>query len=78
MRKRYLEVGAAYATTTKLFKEYRGRVADKVGEEKEQQIYAGTISKKVKNKVVDPETGKTKTVSEEVECQTEVHHLTMV
>lgn len=71
MRKRYLEVGAAYATTTKLFKEYRGRVADEVGDEKEQQIYAGTISKKVKSKVVDPETGKTKTVSEEVECQTE-------
>lgn len=48
MRKRYLEVGAAYATTTKLFKEYRGRVADKVGEEKEQQIYAGNYFKESK------------------------------
>lgn len=50
-------VGAALLTTTQAFEAYRGRVAEEVGEEKEQEIYTGR--KKVEEIVVD-EKGKEK------------------
>ena len=67
MKRRYLEVGAALSAISTQFKGYRKRVADEFGEEKERQLYSGTTTKKIKEKVTDPETGKTKTVTKEVE-----------
>lgn len=67
MKRRYLELGAAFATVTAQFKNYRKRVVDELGEEKDRQFYNGTTTQKIKEKVIDPETGKTKTVTKEVE-----------
>lgn len=67
MRRRYIELGAAYTTLATQFKDYRKRVAGEFGEEKERQLYSGTTIQKIKEKVTDPETGKTKTVTKEVE-----------
>lgn len=50
-------VGAALLTTTQAFEAYRGRVAEEVGSEKEQEIYTGR--KKVEEVVTD-EKGKEK------------------
>lgn len=67
MKRRYLELGAAYTTLGAHFARYRKRVVDELGEEKDKQFYNGTTIHKIKEKVTDPETGKTKTVTKEIE-----------
>lgn len=59
LTKRNVALTAAYATVEKAFDEYRGRVRDDVGEDKDREYMFG--SKEVTEKVVG-EDGKTKTV----------------
>ena len=67
MMKRYIAVGAAYATTKKLFDEYRARVVDKYGADEDKQLMLGTSTMKVKEKVIDEGSGKAKTITKEIE-----------
>lgn len=65
LRKRNLQLAAAYATTNKAFKEYRKRVVEELGQEMDTHFRLGTKLSKIENKIVD-EKGKEKTVKEEV------------
>ena len=62
LRKRNAALVAAYATIDKSFKEYRKRVSERFGEEVEKQIRYNTKTVEEKEKVIDEETGKQKTV----------------
>lgn len=53
-------VSAAYVTLDKSIKEYRNRVIEKFGEQVDRELRYGYETKKVKDIVVDPETGKEK------------------
>lgn len=53
-------VSAAYVTLDKSIKEYRNRVIEKFGEQVDRELKYGYETKKVKDIVVDPETGKEK------------------
>lgn len=61
LKKRVLALAAAYNTLDAGFKQYRGRVADRFGEEVEKQIRHGITTKEVEETVVD-ENGEEKTV----------------
>lgn len=63
LKKRNLALVAAYKAIEKGFKEYRDRVIEEFGEEKDYDLRHGVKREIVKTKEVDPETGKTKTVS---------------
>lgn len=60
-RRRNVALAAAYATVDKSFKEYRGRVIDKFGEEVDRQLKYNIQSKEVEETVTN-EKGKEKTV----------------
>ena len=66
LKKRNVALATAYAAIDKSFKEYRGRVVDKYGEEVDKELRYGTRSEKIKVTEVDPETGEEKTVKKEV------------
>lgn len=66
MRKRMFAVIAAYKVVEQSFVDYRKRVVDDLGEEKDLEYRYGIQKVKVTEKVTDPETGKTKTVKSEV------------
>lgn len=66
LRKRNVALAAAYTAIDKSFKEYRGRVVDKYGEEVDNELRYGTKSEKIKTTEIDPETGEEKTVKKEV------------
>lgn len=66
LRKRNVALATAYAAIDKSFKEYRGRVVDKYGEEVDKELRYGTRTEKIKVTEVDPETGEEKTVKKEV------------
>lgn len=59
MRKRNAAVVVAYNALEKTFNEYRGRVAEKLGEDEETQLHLGIEEEEV----IDEETGKKKVVS---------------
>lgn len=61
LRKRNIALAAAYATVDKSFKDYRGRVVERFGEELDKELKYNLKSKEVKEQVVD-ENGKKKTV----------------
>ena len=61
LRKRYAAAAAAYATIDKGFKDYRGRVVERFGEEVDRQLKYNIKAKEVEETVTD-ENGKTKTV----------------
>ena len=61
LRKRNVALAAAYATVDKGFKEYRGRVIERFGEEVDRQLKYNIQSKEVTETVVD-EKGKEKQV----------------
>lgn len=63
LTKRNVALTAAYATVEKAFEEYRSRVRDDVGDDKDREYMFG--SKEVTEKVVG-EDGKTKTVKKKV------------
>lgn len=66
LRKRNLALGAAYAAIDKSFKEYRGRVIERFGEQVDTELKYGIKAKKFEDVEVDPETGKEKKVKKTV------------
>ena len=59
---RYVAAASAYSGLQKLFNDYRGRVREDLGPEKDRQfLYGSRVEKKaIEAETVDPETGKTK------------------
>lgn len=66
LRKRNVVLGAAYAAIDKSFKEYRGRVIERFGEQVDTELKYGIKAKKFEEIEVDPETGKEKKVKKTV------------
>lgn len=66
LRKRNVALGAAYAAIDKSFKEYRGRVIGRFGEQVDTELKYGIKAKKFEEIEVDPETGKEKKVKKTV------------
>ena len=67
LRKRNAALAAAYATISKEFKEYRGRVIDRFGKEIDRELKYNIVKQQIEENVVDPETGEVKTEKKEVE-----------
>lgn len=63
LRKRNVALAAAYATIDNSFKEYRNRVIERFGEAVDRELKYNLQPAKFKEKVVDEETGKEKTVT---------------
>ena len=66
LRKRNVDLDAAYAAIDKSFKEYRGRVIERFGEQVDTELKYGIKAKKFEEIEVDPETGKEKKVKKTV------------
>ena len=66
LRKRNVALGAAYAAIDKSFKEYRGRVIERFGEQVDTELKYGIKAKKFEEIEVDPKTGKEKKVKKTV------------
>lgn len=66
LRKRNVALGAAYAAIDKSFKEYRGRVIERFGEQVDTELKYGIKAKKFEEIEVDPEAGKEKKVKKTV------------
>lgn len=66
LRKRNVALGVAYAAIDKSFKEYRGRVIERFGEQVDTELKYGIKAKKFEEIEVDPETGKEKKVKKTV------------
>lgn len=66
LRKRNVALGAAYAAIDKSFKEYRGRVIERFGEQVDTELKYGIKAKKFEEIEVDPETGNEKKVKKTV------------
>lgn len=66
LRKRNVALGAAYAAIDKSFKEYRGRVIERFGEQVDQELKYNLKAKKFDEVEVDPETGKEKKVKKTI------------
>lgn len=62
MKKRNVALVAAYKLIEESFANYRKRVVDELGVDKDQQFYYGTEYIETTEQVVDPETGKKKKV----------------
>ena len=66
LRKRNVALGAAYAAIDKSFKEYRGRVVERFGEQVDTELKYGIKAKKLEEVGVDHDTGKEKKVKKTV------------
>lgn len=66
LRKRNVALGAAYAAIDKSYKEYRGRVIERFGEQVDQELKYNIKAKKFEEIETDPETGKQKKVKKTV------------
>lgn len=66
LRKRNVALAAAYATVEKGFKEYRGRVIERFGEELDKELKYNIKAKEVEEIVKDEETGEEKVVKKTV------------
>lgn len=66
LRKRNLALAAAYTAVDKGFKEYRGRVVERFGEEVDKELRYNLKTKEIEEKVIDEKTGKEKTVKKTV------------
>lgn len=67
LRKRNIALTAAYATISKEFKEYRGRVIERFGKEIDRELKYNIVKKQIEENIVDPDTGEVKTETKEVE-----------
>lgn len=67
LKKRAVALAAAYATVDKSFKDYRSRVVERFGEQTDRELKYGIQTKTVKEKAINPETGKEVTTKKEVE-----------
>lgn len=65
MQKRNAALVAAYKLCEETFKDYRNRVVEELGIEKDQQFYYGFVEETVSKKIED-ENGKKKTIKEKV------------
>ena len=65
--KRNAALAAAYAVVDKSFKDYRGRVVDRFGEDVDYQLKNDIRAEKIEVEETDPETGKTKTVKKKAD-----------
>lgn len=63
LKKRNIALAAAYTTLDKSFKDYRGRVVERFGEQVEKELRYGVKAKEVETTVVD-EKGKEKKIKE--------------
>ena len=68
VHKRNVALTAAYAAVDKGFKEYRGRVIDRFGEELDKELKYNIKAQKIEEKVVDEKTGKEKKVKKEIKA----------
>lgn len=66
MRKRNLALASAFATESKLFKEYRGRLIDRFGAELDRELKYNIQTKEIEETVVD-EKGKEKKVKKTIQ-----------
>lgn len=66
LRKRNVALCAAYAAIDKSFREYRGRVKERYGEQADAELRYGIKAKKFEEIEVDPNTGKEKKVKKTV------------
>jgi hypothetical protein len=60
LHKRNVAIAAAYTAIDKGFKEYRGRVVDRFGDDVDQELRYGIKAKQIVEEVTNEETGKTK------------------
>lgn len=67
LRKRNVALAAAYTTIDTAFKDYRGRVVKRFGEEVDRQLRYDIQTKEVVEEVIDEETGKKKKIKKTVE-----------
>lgn len=65
LRKRNVALAAAYTTVDQAFKDYRGRVAERFGENVDRELKYNVKAKKVEEIEKDPETGKEKKVKKQ-------------
>lgn len=70
LKKRNVALAAAYATLDQSFKDYRGRVLDRFGEQVEKELRYNIKAKEIESTVVD-ENGKEKKVKETVDVADE-------
>lgn len=70
LKKRNIALAAAYATLDQSFKDYRGRVLDRFGEQVEKELRYNIKAKEIESTVVD-EKGKEKKVKETVDVADE-------
>lgn len=66
MRKRNMALAAAYAAVDKGFKEYRGRVIERLGAEMDKELRYNIKAQEIEEEVVDEKTGKTKKVKKTI------------
>lgn len=66
LRKRNVALGAAYVAIDKSFKEYRGRVVERFGEQVDQELKYNIKARKFEEIETDSETGKQKKVKKTV------------
>lgn len=66
MKKRNVALAAAYATVDKAYKDYRGRVIERFGENVDKELCYNIKAKKIEETVKDPETGKEKKVKSNI------------
>ena len=68
LHKRNLAIAAAYKAVNEGFKDYRGRVIERFGEELDRELKYGVKAIDVTEEVTDPETGEVTTVTKTVEA----------
>ncbi len=66
LRKRNVALAAAYATVDKSFKDYRGRIIERFGEDLDKEIKYNLKTKEVEETVIIDEKGKKKKVKETI------------
>lgn len=67
LRKRNIALAAAYTAVDKTFKDYRGRVVERFGQDVDRELKYGIKAKKITETVIDEETGKEKKVKNTVD-----------